>query len=158
MANGVNTRPSVRSVLQASAGAAVLPSKTVDRFLTLKVRCLFALGGGRCGGARRGGQLQALQGGERGDHAAQRAPRVAGDRARGRATWRVDLDAADADRDAQRVVDAVRVGKAEDLQHAVQQPDEALIPPAGVNYQRVTQSCYDPGLSAQRVEATVRGN
>ena len=130
----------------------------VDGLLILEVHCQFALGGGRCGGARRGSQLQALEGGKRGDHAAQRAPRVAGDRGRSRAARRVDVDAADADRDAQRVVDAVRVGKAEDLQHAVQQPDEALIPPAGVDYQRVTQSCYVSGLSAQQVEATVPGN
>ena len=48
-----------------------------------------------------------------------------------------DLDAADAHRDAQRVVAAVRVREADHLQHAVQQADEAAVPPARGHRSRV---------------------
>ena len=84
-------------------------------------------GGGR---ARRGGQLQALDRGQRRGHAAKRALGGALERGRVGAARRADLDVADADWDAQRVVRAVCVGKADDLQHAVQQADEATVPPA----------------------------
>ena len=69
------------------------------------------------GGWRRGVRTQdALHGA--GQHRA-------GSAARGQ-----DGDAADADGDAQREVAGVRAREPDHLEHAVQQPDEALVPPA----------------------------
>ncbi len=113
------------------------------------LRCAVLLDKAPCVGrlclAGRGGQLQADDGAQRRADGAQRALRGAEQAGQGGPLGVGDADGPDARGDLQHIILQRLVREAHHLQHAVQQPDKAVVPPA--QYPMTERPCMPPSIT-----------